>query len=424
MKIRAKISFKNVALLVVVAVIALGGLATGLVKFRPAHAALNYNNANVVDVMLGYLGRNGGEICRAAGRSLSYYGECKQTVNCALSIASGGRQYPVSGGSDYNASFRNAGGVEVSSGAAVKGDVIVVQSFPHVAVVVKNLGGGRFDVVDSNYGYDHIVREHIWQPSGARFWRMGMAASQASFGGVGGLISDRTDRFMPGRTLQPGHFIDSADGVFVLVMQGDGNLVLYSGSSALWSSGTAGNPGAYFIFQGDGNGVIYKSDRRTPIWATGTVNNGTNLFVVQDDGNIVSYSSHGATWSSNSYRGGNGRNYFGSNRLLAGQGMSNGQYLRSSDWRYTAVMQSDGNLVVYAAGGRPVWSSNTAPRVGSVIWMQNDNNLVIYDRGGAVWSSNTFGTGMSSLLMQDDGNLVGYTNYGAAKWASNTVGRF
>jgi len=42
-------------------------------------------------------------------------------------------------------------------------------------------------------------------------------------------------------------------------MQADGNLVVYSEhGSAMWESGTAGNPGAFVSFHDDGNLVIYK----------------------------------------------------------------------------------------------------------------------------------------------------------------------
>ncbi|MFT3775282.1 MAG: hypothetical protein QM820_58790 [Minicystis sp.] len=55
------------------------------------------------------------------------------------------------------------------------------------------------------------------------------------------------------------------------VMQGDGNFVLYGhpASRALWSTGTWGHPGAFLIVQDDGNVVLYDGDK--PLWATGTV---------------------------------------------------------------------------------------------------------------------------------------------------------
>jgi hypothetical protein len=62
-----------------------------------------------------------------------------------------------------------------------------------------------------------------------------------------------------GLSLGPGQFILSSDGMAQLVMQNDGNLVMYSNrtSQALWQSGTSGHPGASVTMQNDGNLVIY-----------------------------------------------------------------------------------------------------------------------------------------------------------------------
>jgi hypothetical protein len=51
-----------------------------------------------------------------------------------------------------------------------------------------------------------------------------------------------------------------------MVMQGDGNLVLYGASnSALWASGTSGNPGAYLVLGDDGN-LVVDSAAGTVLW--------------------------------------------------------------------------------------------------------------------------------------------------------------
>lgn len=61
----------------------------------------------------------------------------------------------------------------------------------------------------------------------------------------------------------------SNNGQYRLVMQSDGNLVLYDqNNSALWATGTDGNPGSFLVIQDDGNVVVYKPNQ--PIWATGT----------------------------------------------------------------------------------------------------------------------------------------------------------
>ena len=97
---------------------------------------------------------------------------------------------------------------------------------------------------------------------------------------------------------------------------------------------------------------------------------------------------------------------------------------------YMLTMQDDGNLVLYAisdvngvhCGGigsywafknrGAVWSSNTASQPHNVAVMQNDGNLVIYGDGGYVrWASNTGDRPYStrySLTVQDDSNLVIY----------------
>lgn len=105
--------------------------------------------------------------------------------------------------------------------------------------------------------------------------------------------------------------------------------------------------------------------------------------------------------------------------LATNQKLDRGQWLQSSDGRYRLIMQGDGNLVLYNAGGRAIWATN---RSGVFAIVQGDGNLVEYASGGPVWASNTVGTGANRLVVQNDGNLVLYSP-SRAVWASNTVGR-
>jgi hypothetical protein len=51
-----------------------------------------------------------------------------------------------------------------------------------------------------------------------------------------------------------------------VIMQGDGNLVVYSSSgSPLWSSGTSGNPGASLVLSDNGN-LAVETTSGTSAW--------------------------------------------------------------------------------------------------------------------------------------------------------------
>ncbi|HEV2059955.1 MAG TPA: hypothetical protein VGR11_11410 [Solirubrobacteraceae bacterium] len=66
------------------------------------------------------------------------------------------------------------------------------------------------------------------------------------------------------------------------------------------------------------------------------------------------------------------------------------QYTGSPDADIRAVMQGDGNFVLYHRGWTPLWSSGTYGNPGSYIVLQNDGNLVIYAPGGrALWATGT-----------------------------------
>lgn len=63
----------------------------------------------------------------------------------------------------------------------------------------------------------------------------------------------------------------STNGLYELVMQGDGNLVIYDFfRKPLWSSKTNGKGGKKLAMQSDGNLVIYTQENK-PVWASNTV---------------------------------------------------------------------------------------------------------------------------------------------------------
>ena len=95
-----------------------------------------------------------------------------------------------------------------------------------------------------------------------------------------------------GQSLYVGQMLVSQNGNFQLVLQPDGNLVLYqvSPTLALWSSQTAGQPSSELVMQPDGNLVLY--DQATPpnvLWNSQTYGHEGAFLLLQDDGNLVVY---------------------------------------------------------------------------------------------------------------------------------------
>jgi hypothetical protein len=114
------------------------------------------------------------------------------------------------------------------------------------------------------------------------------------------------DRLAANQVLGPNQYLESQNGVAVLYVQGDGNLVLYDhfhgGWVPLWATGTVGAIGDYLVPQSDGNLVLYLPGGK-PIWATGTVGWGPIGLIMQDDYNCVIYNAYfRPLWATNTVR--------------------------------------------------------------------------------------------------------------------------
>lgn len=222
--------------------------------------------------------------------------------------------------------------------------------------------------------------------------------------------------------LLPGQFLLSPDRQSVLVLQGDGNLVLYSDFAPVWSTGTFGSPGR-LVMQSDGNLVLYDAGN-VPRWFTGTINQPNSNLSLQTDGNLVLYNqSHSAAWSTGTLHVPDHLSYV--DTTLASSVMFPGQQLETADRRYRLTLQTDGNLVLYSSGGHALWSSGTYGSPSAYLSMQGDGNLVIYDSNSrALWNSNTWGKGPSQLNVQQDGNMVIYGASGQPSWSSGTFNQY
>jgi hypothetical protein len=94
-------------------------------------------------------------------------------------------------------------------------------------------------------------------------------------------------RLNPGDRLLAGQRLVSPNGLHVLEMQGDGNLVLYAPEHmAVWHTGTEGHSGVVALMLEDGNFVLY-APGNVPMWATATDGHPGSILALQDDRNLV-----------------------------------------------------------------------------------------------------------------------------------------
>ncbi len=223
-----------------------------------------------------------------------------------------------------------------------------------------------------------------------------------------------------GGVLRPGDYLISSSGNAVFTLQADGNLVLYRNGVAVWYSGTNGRPATGVEMQSDGNLVItfIYGDK----WSTSTAGNPGATLKLQTDGNLVIYTSDNrAIWNSGTWL--SPTQLLQSNSTLTTGVIYRGQQLYSPNGKYRAILQNDGNFVLYSPN-RALWSSTTWNTSVKSLFMQNDGNLVLYNENRqALWHTNTWRRGVSRLVMQNDGNLVIYTNAGTPTWYTNTVGQ-
>ena len=215
--------------------------------------------------------------------------------------------------------------------------------------------------------------------------------------------------------LNPGTVRRSPDGRFEVVMQYDGNLVVYGPTGATWASHT-GIPYAYAVVQADGNLVVYDQVDGGPLWSA----NGSGLYAhleMQNDGNLVLYAGSGAAlWDARGYVR-RATTTFAPNKAVISS-LNQGEQQYAPNRAYWLAMQVDGNLVEYDSSNRPRWASNTNVP-GSRVVLQSDGNLVVYGpQNQPLWSSGTGGNASAWAAIRNDGGLRVYRPDGTAAWAA------
>lgn len=149
--------------------------------------------------------------------------------------------------------------------------------------------GSKTDVgVRKFQGFLGVVVDGIWGTK-----------SELAFNNFIDAINEGRHILASGVALSYGEMLHSINGKYALVMQTDGNLVVYD-------------------------------DDSNPIWATWTQHTNVDRLQMQSDGNLVLYEDANAVWHTHTY-GNEGKEAY-------------------------LMMQDDGNLVIYA-GSNPLWSS-------------------------------------------------------------------
>jgi hypothetical protein len=179
--------------------------------------------------------------------------------------------------------------------------------------------------------------------------------------------------FAPGAlVLREGQSI--ANRSLQLIMQSDGNLVLYDAAGRLlWASNTYHRcTHCLATYQNDGNLVVYDVDTDAALFASGYGSRSLTLSV--NDPHLI-FSPSAAQTDAMTFTPGT-------------LSLREGQRVTSRALEF--VMQTDGNLVLYDAAGNALWSSGTYHRCARC-WAtyQTDGNLVIYDvdTGAALFAS-------------------------------------
>ncbi|MCM3884818.1 hypothetical protein [Frankia sp. R82] len=113
--------------------------------------------------------------------------------------------------------------------------------------------------------------------------------SLAFYGPTAANASTFPGQLDPGDRLPSGRQIVSPNGVYVLQMQGDGNLVERApGNIPINATSTDGHPGTIAVMQADGNFVL-RAPGNIPIWSSRTDGHPGTVLQVQDDGAVDLY---------------------------------------------------------------------------------------------------------------------------------------
>jgi hypothetical protein len=135
-------------------------------------------------------------------------------------------------GFDYRQGFFDAGAIEVSAADAQPGDIIQIANDAdtsasadynglHTSIILANLGGGSFDVIDSNMNFDGVVHQRAgYNPAASAARYAGLSYHIYRITGTPGIApplapSASAPKVVPGTSFQAGDHavVVSSDGL-------------------------------------------------------------------------------------------------------------------------------------------------------------------------------------------------------------------
>jgi hypothetical protein len=110
------------------------------------------------------------------------------------------------------------------------------------------------------------------------------------------------------------------------------------------------------------------------------------------------------------------------NTLKSNEELKLGEYLQSNNGSYLLIMQNDSNLVLYQGyPWKSLWSNGTWNMNITQCIMKSNGEFAMYSNGSQCYSSKTSNNPGAYMIMQDNGNLVIYNASGKAIWSTNTA---
>ncbi len=245
----------------------------------------------------------------------------------------------------------------------------------------------------------------------------------------------QTDKLTAGQWMSPSTWITSINGMFSFHFGGDGNLWVTDNvrNIVLHNFGIANRGAVRAVMQGDGNFVVYNASNGA-IWNSGAKGAGAYI-VIQPDGNLVIYLNGVAKWSLGTNQNPtlvateelqkkvqSTKYPYYPDRIMPQQGLFVNwkPSITSPNGLFTYGIGSDGNTwVVDNIRHLVLKNFNTEGSTGT--WMGVDGNYGAYGNNKTYFNTGTVNHPGAFLQLGNDGNLIIVDpNNNSVPWATGT----